>query len=45
MVDLSEHVLAGESIADLAWVDIIPPQEVERGLQQELAAKRDGHER
>ena len=45
MVGLSEHFLAGASIADLAWVDIIPPQEMERGLQQELAAKRDGHKR
>ncbi len=45
MVDLSERVLAGASIADLDWVSMIPPQEVERRLRQELAAKRDGHER
>jgi hypothetical protein len=45
MVDLSERVLAGASITDLDWVSMIPPQELERSLRQELAAKRDGHER
>jgi hypothetical protein len=43
MVGLSERVLAGASIADLARVDTIPPQAVERSLRQALAAKRDGH--
>jgi hypothetical protein len=45
MVGLSERFLAGASIADLARVDTIPPQAVERSLRQERAAKRDSHKR
>jgi hypothetical protein len=45
MADISERFLAGESIADLARVYTIPPQEVERILRQALAARRHGHER
>jgi hypothetical protein len=44
MADISERFLAGESIANLARVYTIPPQEVEMILRQELAARRDGHE-
>jgi hypothetical protein len=45
MVDLSERFLAGESMADLSWLYRGPPQGVERSVRQELAAKRNGHER
>ena len=45
MADISERFLAGTSIADLARVYTIPPQEVERILRQELAARWHGHER
>jgi hypothetical protein len=45
MADVSERFVAGESIADLARVYMIPPQEVERILRQELAARWTGHER
>jgi hypothetical protein len=39
MADISERVLAGASIVDLARVYTIPPQEVERILRQALAAR------
>jgi Lipopolysaccharide-assembly len=45
MADISERFLAGESIADLARVYTMPPQEVERILRQALAARRHSHER
>ena len=45
MADLWERLPAGKSIADLAQVYMSPPQEVERSLRHELAARRDSRER
>jgi hypothetical protein len=45
MADIAERFLAGESVAELARVYAMPPQEVERILRQALAARRNGHER